>query len=798
MPDNVSAECRELLQKLRDALRLEYREGCRNSQDIPTLLERWKSALKPLGDRGESQQLRALARDLEGEAYLKMSKDARRQSLTGVGLRIGQLLGDAPEPTKSSPTFAASVSLDPKVGLSTDVTYVKGVGPKLATLLERLGISTVSDLIGHLPRRWEDRTRIVTAATAAEGEMAVVRGTLGKLSVREPRRGLSIVTCPLYTVDGVVDLVWFNQKWILTSLKVGAEVFAFGKVEFKYQRPQMSGPELESPDDPQPLAGRWVPVYPTTARMSQKWIRSLMLMVVPNLAPKLPDPIPREIRRQRNFMARGDAVLEYHLPTSPLGMAEARRRLAYEELFLLQVEIGLQRRTRDLEPRLTEYKKSSMDPQEFFDLLPFRPTGAQARVASEIVADLTSAVPMNRLLQGDVGSGKTAVAAFAAWAAIRQGYQAAIMAPTEILAEQHYQKLKPLLEPVGIRLGFLSGSVKKKAKEQVKQALAAQEIDLAVGTHALIQANVEFAKLSLVVVDEQHKFGVMQRTVLRQKGYMHNPDLLVMTATPIPRTLALTVHGELEVSRLDELPPGRQPISSESVPFSRRKKVYQEIREEITAGRQAYIICPLIEESETVEATSATDEHKVIAEEVFPDFSVGLLHGRMKAAEKEAVMEAFRAGEHQILVSTTVIEVGVDVPNATVMLVQDANRFGLSQLHQLRGRVGRGAHSSRCIFMADTKSADGQRRLKAIAELSDGFDVAEEDLQIRGPGDYFGLRQSGFPEFQVADLTKDLMLLEQAREDAQTLLSDDPDLSREPILVAHLKLRAERTAELVH
>jgi ATP-dependent DNA helicase RecG len=532
--------------------------------------------------------------------------------------------------------------------------------------------------------------------------------------------------------------------------------------------------------------------------MSQRWIRSLMMQVVPSLAPNLADPLPQWVRQRRGFLDRGSAILEYHFPTHPVGLSEARRRLAYEELFLLQVEIGLQRRTRELEPRQTVYQPHLMQPEDFFALLPFRPTGAQSRVAAEIIADLQAAMPMNRLLQGDVGSGKTAIAAFAAWSAIRQGYQAVIMAPTEILAEQHYQKLQPLLAAAGIRMGFLSGSLTRKAKDKVKAELAAHQLDLAVGTHALIQPDVEFARLSLVVVDEQHKFGVLQRTVLRQKGYKHNPDLLVMTATPIPRTLALTVHGELEVSRLDELPPGRQPIKSSSVTFSKRKKVYEEIKQELQAGRQAYIICPLIEESEAVEATSATTEYKVLAEQVFPEFSVGLLHGRMKAAEKEAVMESFRQGKHHILVSTTVIEVGVDVPNATVMLVQDANRFGLSQLHQLRGRVGRGGHQSRCIFMADAKSTDGMRRLKAIAELSDGFDVAEEDLQIRGPGDYFGLRQSGFPEFQVADLTRDLLLLEQAREDALALVRRDPELEQEPVLKRQLRIRAERTAELVH
>ena len=797
MEFELTHQGRSLLTRFREVLREEYRQGCRNSEDLPGLMERWRGAVRKLGRSDEVAHLRAVTRGLEGESYLKLNREARRQRLTDVGLQIGRLLGESVE-TTALRSVESSQRLTGKVSLGTEVTYVKGVGPKMAELLEKLGVVNVGDLISLLPRRWEDRTRIVTAATAEEGDTVVVRGTLGRLNSREPRKGMSIVTCPLYTSDGVVDLIWFNQKWILSSLKTGLEIHAFGKIERKYQRPQMASPELELCDEPHPLAGRWVPVYPTTARMSQRFIRSLMMQVVPTLALQLQDPLPGEIRARRSFLDRGAAVLEYHFPTHPVGLSEARRRLAYEELFMLQVEISLQRRTRELEPRQTVYRTEKMIPDDFFRLLPFTPTGAQRRVADEVIGDLTSQSPMNRLLQGDVGSGKTAVAAFAAWAAIQQGYQAAIMAPTEILAEQHYQKLRQLLEPAGIRLGFLSGSVRKKAKDEVKAALAAQEIDLAVGTHALIQDDVQFAKLSLVVVDEQHKFGVLQRTVLRQKGYKHNPDLLVMTATPIPRTLALTVHGELEVSRLDELPPGRQPIESVSVTFSKRKKVYSEIKEELKAGRQAYIVCPLIEESESVEATSATEEYKVLAEQVFPEFAVGLLHGRMKAVEKEAVMEAFRQGTFHILVSTTVIEVGVDVPNATVMLVQDANRFGLSQLHQLRGRVGRGAHRSRCIFMADAKSPDGVRRLKAIAELSDGFEVAEEDLQIRGPGDYFGLRQSGFPEFQVADLTQDLFLLEQAREDALNLVARDPELVGEPILRRQLRVRAERTAELVH
>lgn len=802
---SLSIEARSWLSDFRESLRNEYRQGCNDHQDISQLASEFRCRLRALEGQNELQYLRTIARSLEGDCYTKLDRTARRQLLIEVGRQIGRLLGDAPEPASAraaskAPGEVQNPSVGGQTGLRLDLplTYLKGVGPKLAKLMQKFGVFEVKDLVELLPRRFEDRTNIITAARAIEGEMAVIRGKLGRVTAREPRRGLSIVNCPLYSPDGMIDLIWFNQHWILSSLKQGLEVFAFGKVENKNGRLQLNAPELEAVDADFVLAGRLVPVYPATARLSQRWIRSLMLRVVPDVASRLEEPLPSWLRAKRGLMDRGLAVLEYHFPTSPGASVEARRRLAYEELYLQQIELAVQRRSREQEPRQTVYRRELMRAEDFFSLLPFRPTKAQARVAEEILADLVAQVPMNRLLQGDVGSGKTAIAAFAAWAAIRQGYQAAIMAPTEILAEQHYHKLSALLQPAGIRLGFLAGSQRKKAKDQVKAALAAHEINLVVGTHALIQDNVEFARLSLIVVDEQHKFGVLQRTIFRQKGYKNNPDLLVMTATPIPRTLALTVHGELDVSKLDELPPGRTPIRSKSVPFAKRKSVYQEIREELGKGRQAYIICPLIEESESIEATSATAEHRVFAEQIFPDFSVGLLHGRMKATEKEAVMEAFRQGQHHILVSTTVIEVGVDVPNATIMLVQDANRFGLSQLHQLRGRVGRGAYESHCIFMADAKSAEGVRRLKAIAELSDGFEVAEEDLQIRGPGDYFGLRQSGFPEFQVADLTRDGLLLEEARKDSFETLERDPELKIEVALKRKLKLRAEATAELVH
>ncbi|HXE73500.1 MAG TPA: ATP-dependent DNA helicase RecG, partial [Candidatus Nitrosotenuis sp.] len=514
-------------------------------------------------------------------------------------------------------------------------------------------------------------------------------------------------------------------------------------------------------------------------------------------APLARDPLPDWIARRQGFPPRPESLVDYHWPPSHARHEAARRRLAFEELFLLQVEVARHRQRLQSEARQMFYALHQDLLGPFLDLLPFPPTGAQRRVMAEILEDLGRPSPMNRLLQGDVGSGKTVVAAFAAWCAARSGLQAAIMAPTEILAEQHYQKLRQLLEPGGLRVGRLSGHMTRAQKRKVYAALATHELDLVVGTHALVQEGVEFARLGMVVVDEQHKFGVMQRTNLRQKGV--HPDLLVMTATPIPRTLALTLYGDLEVSRLDEMPPGRQPIRSESVPFSERGRIYEEIRRELRQGRQAYIICPLIEENEKLEATAAVAEADQLRR-VFPEFSVGLLHGRMKAAEKDAVMEAFRRGEHQILISTTVIEVGVDVPNATIMLVQDANRFGLAQLHQLRGRVGRGQHASRCIFMGEASSEASYRRLQAIARLSDGFEVAEEDLEIRGPGDYYGTRQAGFPELRVADLLRDQDLLEQARAAARELVERDPELVRPEhrALREHFRLLDVSVAELVH
>lgn len=793
---SLSERGQELARALIVQLRHEYKDGCRDRYRIDRLLERWQSAVEEL-EPAESRRLLQAVRPILG-GYATLGMGQRQHSLVESGQELGRLAGIEKQPTRP-PSEAVPLPVAGKANLSleSEVQFLPGVGPSAGTRLGKLGIRTVQDMILHLPRRWEDRSSIRAIAHARDGAVETFKGKLGPLRSKSPKRGMTITQMPLSDGTGTVWLTWFNQPYAFKNLKPGDEILVNGKVEENFGEWQINSPEIESGEE-RIQAGRIVPVYPLTGNLAQKWLRKVQYQAVPTYSRQLPDPLPGYVREQQGFWPKGQAVLEYHWPRDFARRDRARRRLAFEELFLLQLELAQQRRQLDLEPRKLYYPLDQPLLDSFLERLPFPPTGAQRRVMGEILRDLAREVPMNRLLQGDVGAGKTVLAAFAAWCAFQGGFQAAIMAPTEILAEQHAFKLKELLEPAGVRCGRLSGSQRKAEKRKVYEALANHSLDLVVGTHALIQEGVEFARLGVVVVDEQHKFGVMQRTTLRQKG--HNPDLLVMTATPIPRTLALTLYGDLEVSRLDELPPGRQPIVSQSVPFSERRRVYEEIRQQIREGRQAYIICPLVEETEKVEATAAVEEAEVLRTRVFPEFSVGLLHGRMKAAEKEQVMGEFRDGQHQVLISTTVIEVGVDVPNATVMLVQDANRFGLAQLHQLRGRVGRGQHASRCIFMGDAKSEESARRLKAIARLSDGFDVAEEDLQIRGPGDFYGLRQSGFPEFKVADLLRDQDLLLLARELATDILRQDPELehSDHRDLRRVVESRQLLSAEIVH
>jgi ATP-dependent DNA helicase RecG len=665
--------------------------------------------------------------------------------------------------------------------LETEVQYVKGVGTKLAQVLSKLNIYTLGDLLFHLPRRYEDRRQFRKIAHARAGEAITVSGKL--VTVDNVKvRNLTLTKAYLDDGSGVLELVWYNQPYMKDTLNKlrNSQIVAYGIVKESPYGLQMETPEWEDlPDgaDPDSLlsVNRIVPIYPLTEGIRQKRMRQIIWNAV-QYAHLAPEILPRSVRERLGLMPIQQALQQIHFPDDEQMIEPARQRLVFEEFFLMQLGVGLQRlRTRQergIAMRIDADRLNEM----LHRIVPFELTNAQKRVIHEIWNDMAQPHPMNRLLQGDVGSGKTIVAAAAILAAVDNQYQAAIMAPTEILAEQHYITLHRLFQPLGISVELLVGRLSNKQRQQARERIATGRGMVAVGTHALIQEGVSFARLGLAIVDEQHRFGVLQRAALRDKGIM--PHVLVMTATPIPRTLTLTLYGELDVSVIDELPPGRKPVRTYWKTPEERLKVYAGVRKLVEQGRQAYVICPLIDESDKLQVRAAEQMAEHLQKDVFPDLRVGLLHGRMKPAEKEAVMEAFRAGELDILVSTTVIEVGVDVPNAAVIVIEDADRFGLAQLHQLRGRVGRSEHQSYCVLIADPKSEEGQRRMEIMTRTNNGFLIAEEDLRIRGPGEIYGTRQSGMPSFRVADLVKDMRLLEVARQEAFRLLERDPELAR--------------------
>ncbi len=671
----------------------------------------------------------------------------------------------------------------------TEVRYLRGVGDKVAQVLAKLGIYTVGDLLFHLPRRYEDRTQFRKIAHARVGEPATFMGTVVMVDNLRPRPNITLTKAFLDDGSGMLELIWFNQPYMKdTLLKLrNKKIVVYGTVKEAGWGLQIETPEWEelgSEDDPNDLLGmnRIVPIYPLTEGIRQKRMRQIVYNALQYLN-QMPDDLPPAIVQRVGLMSLPDALRQIHFPDSAEQIEPARRRLVFEEFFLMQVGVGLQRQKTQQERGIA----MRIDPDHLMEqihrIVPFELTNAQRRVIREIWDDMMRPHPMNRLLQGDVGSGKTIVAASAILAAVDNHYQSEIMAPTEILAEQHYINLHRLFLPLGISVELLVGRLTQRQRNEARERVASGRAMVVVGTHALIQEGVEFARLGLAVIDEQHRFGVLQRASLRDKGI--SPHLLVMTATPIPRTLTLTLYGELDVSIIDELPPGRKPVKTHWKTPEERIKTYEGVRKLIEQGRQAYIICPLIEESDKMQVRAAEEMAEHLQKDVFPDLKVGLLHGRMKPAEKEAVMEAFRAGEMHILVSTTVIEVGVDVPNAAVIVIEDADRFGLAQLHQLRGRVGRNEHQSYCILVANPKSEEGQRRLEVMTQTSNGFLIAEEDLRIRGPGEIYGTRQSGMPSFRVADLVKDMRLLEVARQEAFRLLEHDPELA----LPEHRRLR---------
>lgn len=661
--------------------------------------------------------------------------------------------------------------------LTTDVRYVKGIGEQRAKGLEKLGIKTLKDLISYFPRAYDDRTSFKKISELEEGENACVEAMVAAAPVlNRIRAGLELVKLRAVDETGALDVTFFNQAYMRDNLRAGETYTFFGKPEGSGRRKSMANPIVER-EGSRLMTGRIMPIYPLTAGISQLTLVKAMEQGLAACQKLLPDPLPDEVRQEHQLCHIGYAYEQIHFPSSEETLQIARRRLVFEELFLLAIGLKRLRGRRD-ELICEPWKRVGI--QDFVDSLTFELTGAQKRAINDICVDLTSGRPMNRLVQGDVGSGKTMVAAAALVYAARNGKQAALMAPTEILAEQHYKGLLPLLEKLGIRCVLLTGAMRAKARRAVLADLESGAAQAAVGTHALISADVAYQDLGLVVTDEQHRFGVSQRSALAAKG--ERPHLLVMSATPIPRTLALMIYGDLDVSVIDELPPGRQKIDTFAVPGSYRQRIYKFLKKEIAAGRQAYLICSMVEENDQIpdDRKAAAAYAKMLQEQVFPHLSVACVHGRMKPREKDKVMASFAAGEIQILVSTTVVEVGVDVPNATVMVIEDADRFGLSQLHQLRGRVGRGKHKSYCILISDNRSDESRARLKVMTQTGNGFEIAEEDLRLRGPGDFFGQRQHGLPALKVADLSCDMTLLKEAQSAAAELLKRDPELARCP------------------
>ena len=658
--------------------------------------------------------------------------------------------------------------------LDTGVRYIKGVGEAREKLMVKLGVRTVRDLIGYFPRAYEDRTRFKEIDGLTVGETVCVRAmAAAKPQLSHIRKGLDIVKLRAVDDSGSLDITFFNQSYIKDAIAQGEVYVFYGRIEGTLLKPAMTNPLFERDSASGALTGRIMPVYALTAGLSQKMVMSAVRGGLDKCGDGLPDVLPDSVSRRYELCRARFAFENIHFPADYKALELARKRLIFEELFVLAAAMKLLRMRRGEE---SGRSVEAPDFKEFFDAFAFEPTGAQKRAISEAARDMGSKRPMNRLIQGDVGSGKTLVAAACCWMVWRSGCQSAFMAPTEILAKQHYGSLRELLEPLGMRVGLLTGSMTAKQKRDMHDKLEAGEIDLVTGTHALISGGVRFADLALVITDEQHRFGVNQRSLLTEKG--DSPHVLVMSATPIPRTLALIIYGDLDVSVIDEMPPGRQKIETYVVGERHRRRIYDFISKLVGEGRQVYIICPMVEEGETPDEglKSAREYHEKLQTEVFPDLRVALVHGKMPSKEKDAAMSAFGSGEADVLVATTVVEVGVDVPNAALMVVENADRFGLSQLHQLRGRVGRGEHKSYCVLFRGAAGEVSRERLEIMRSTNDGFKIAEEDLKLRGPGDFFGSRQHGLPEMRIANFAADMITLSQAQNAAEETLRSDPDL----------------------
>ncbi len=822
------------LEKLRKFFRLEHENGYNNTAIIGGLvkiLDFWESEAR--AESVEEAVVQAVTQRLKG--YEALTPSGRADSLKGLWKRLGETYPEAtqkpqgqprPQPrprppqeprpqqppapkaegdempkwlepeTKSAPpreqaerprppqqrapapsqgrseTAPGGRTSATPAALGAQLTVLQGVGPRHAQTLGQLGMSTLGDMLYYFPRRYEDYSQLKPIKNLWVNEIVTVIGAVQSVGTRPVKNGkLQLTEAVITDGTGALRLTWFNQPWIANRMKVGDNIAASGKLTQSLGRLVMTNPDFEPVEAEHLHTNRIVPIYPLTQRITQKWLRGLMNQVVTYWAPALVDHLPDSIRTSAGLLPLGRAIGQAHFPDSQDELKRARARLAFDEIFFLQM--GVLGQKRDWQAATARRFETS---DEWLGArltgLPFTLTGAQTRAVDEIRRDLNAGRPMNRLLQGDVGSGKTVVAALAAAIVNQSGAQAAIMAPTSILAEQHFRNFSSLLDGTNVRL--LIGDTPESEKAEIREGLANGSIKVIVGTHALIEDPVTFADLQLAVIDEQHRFGVEQRAALRNKGT--TPHLLVMTATPIPRSLALTLYGDLDLSVMDEMPAGRQPIETYVLRPQELERAFSLIRSQIKDGRQAFIIYPLVEESEKMDnLKAATEEHEKLQKEIFPELKLGLLHGRMKPDEKDRVMADFRDKKYDILVSTTVVEVGVDVSNATVMLVEGANHFGLAQLHQLRGRVGRGAAQSYCLLVPDHEDAVENERLQAMAETNDGFILADRDLQQRGPGEFLGTRQAGFGVLKMASIT-DIPLIEKARNQAQMLFEKDPNL----------------------
>lgn len=797
--------------KLRKFFRLEAKRGYDNKAvmgGLANILSSWEGEAR---EEGLPERLiQAVGSRLRD--YHQLSQESRKTALNGIWQRVQKTTGAARKPERlpspqpeveevqekvrpnqgatkvaeqvpsyGKPDAQSPQKAEPSIDLEASVTEIKGIGPKRSQALERLGVHSISDLIHLFPRRYDDYSKLKTIDKLQYGEDVTVIGSVKDVSTRTVRGGkMKIVEAVISDKSGSLRVTWFNQPWIAKQLSRTRQVVLSGEIEQYLGRLTMNSPDWEPLNADLLHTNRIVPVYPLTKDISQKWLRKKIYKSVQSLSPLVGDPLPKGLRKEAAVVDSTTAIKNIHFPISEQALQAAKERLAFDEIFMLQMGVLRQKMAwESREGRIFTVSDEWVRKQ--LAELPYQLTGAQEKTLEHIREDLASGVPMNRLLQGDVGSGKTVLAALAMLIITFQGAQAALMAPTSILAEQHLQSLKRILLSEGSPLGeeevrLLIGSTPENEKISIREGLESGRIKVVIGTHALLEDPVNFMDLQLAVIDEQHRFGVEQRGTLRNKG--ENPHLMVMTATPIPRSLALTIYGDLDISVIDEMPPGRQPVETHVLYPQERERAYTLIRSQLEEGNQAFIIYPLVEESDKSDQKAAVEEHARLSEKVFPNSQVGLLHGQLPPHQKEEVMERFRKQEIQILVSTSVVEVGVDIPNATIMVIEGAHRFGLAQLHQLRGRVGRGEEKAFCLLIPGSEKDIENERLKAMAKTNDGFKLAERDLEQRGPGQFLGTRQSGYSELKMAKIT-DLALIEKARRFAEKVFQEDPHLSQE-------------------